>query len=81
MLNRSPKVVISNTSGVSGIAHWLNAHYQLPNGKPFDKQHPLAVKLKSWVDEQYANGRVTTITDGELEEIAVTLAAADNLYI
>lgn len=81
LLNRSPKVVISNTSGVSGIAHWLNAHYQLPSGKPFDKQHPLAVKLKSWVDDQYANGRVTTITDGELEEIAVTLAAEDNLYI
>ena len=81
LLNRSPKVVISNTSGVSGIAHWLNAHYQLPSGQPFDKQHPLAVKLKSWVDEQYANGRVTTITDGELEEIAVTLAAEDNLYI
>lgn len=81
LLNRSPKVVISNTSGVSGIAHWLNSHYSLPNGNVFDKQHPLAVKLKSWVDNQYAEGRVTTITDGELEEVAVKLAAEDNLYL
>ena len=29
ILNRPVQVAISNTSGLAGIAHWMNRHYQL----------------------------------------------------
>ena len=69
LLNRPPKVMISNTSGIAGIAIWVNAHYKLTGDKALDKHHPLVVRLKEWVDQQYAEGRVTAITDGELEAL------------
>lgn len=29
-LNRPPLVAISNTSGLAGIAHWINTYFKLP---------------------------------------------------
>ena len=34
-----------------------------------DKKDELVEIVKEWVDEQYNEGRVTMITDGELESI------------
>ena len=31
-----------------------------------DKNSPLAIEVKKWVDEEYATGRVTVLTDDEL---------------
>ena len=67
-LNRPARVAISNTSGVAGIAHWLNAFYHIPKGQMIEKNHELVVRLKAWVDQMYDNGRVTVITDEELDE-------------
>ncbi len=69
LLNRPPKVMISNTSGVAGIAMWVNDHYHLEGERALDKQHPMVLFLKDWVDAQYEQGRVTAITDGELVEL------------
>jgi len=71
-LNRPSHVAVSNTSGLAGIAHWVNSYYQLAGENRLDKRHPLIVKIKEWVDGQYAEGRVTTITDKELEEVSET---------
>ena len=65
-LNRPPLVAVSNTSGVAGIAVWINNYYHLPEHERLTKDDPLVVKVKEWVDEEYANGRVTVITDDEL---------------
>ena len=67
LLNRPPKVMISNTSGVSGIAIWINQHLGLSGEEALDKKDPLVVGLKQWVDRQYDEGRVVAITDAELE--------------
>lgn len=67
LLNRPPKVMISNTSGISGIAVWVNQYLRLTQENALDKKDPLVVELKNWVDQQYEEGRVTSITDGELE--------------
>ena len=67
LLNRPPKVMISNTSGASGIAIWINAHLKLTGEAAIDKKDPLVTELKAWVDQQYAEGRVTAITDDELK--------------
>ncbi|MCL2010300.1 MAG: hypothetical protein FWG71_07100 [Synergistaceae bacterium] len=66
-LNRSPKISVSNTSGTSGIAHWLNSFYNLSEEDAYNKGNPIVEKLKEWVDRQYDDGRVTTICDEELQ--------------
>lgn len=66
LLKRPVKVAITNTSGVSGIAHWINAYFNLRDEKAIDKKHQLVLKIKEWVDKEYDEGRVTSITDEEL---------------
>ena len=65
-LKRPALVSISNTSGLAGIAHWINSYYRLPQERHLDKNSELVHKLKDWVDEQYDEGRVTVLTDNEL---------------
>jgi isopropylmalate/homocitrate/citramalate synthase len=65
-LNRPPLVAVSNTSGLAGIAHWINNYYHLPDERKVDKNSELVKRIKVWVDEQYDDGRVTVITDNEL---------------
>ena len=65
-LNRPPLVAVSNTSGLAGIALWINTYYRLPDDRKVDKNSKLVTMIKEWVDEQYDEGRVTTITDNEL---------------
>ena len=65
-LNRPPLVAVSNTSGLAGIAHWINTYYHLKNKKQVDKNSILVVELKKWVDAEYESGRVTVLTDEEL---------------
>ena len=71
-LNRPVLVAVSNTSGLAGIAHWINTYYRLKGDSTIDKSHPLVAKIKEWVDRQYDEGRITVITDSELlEQIAL----------
>jgi len=65
-LNRPVVCAISNTSGLAGIAHWINSTYHLSGDKTVDKSSDLVHVLKAWVDEEYANGRVTVMTDDEM---------------
>ncbi|MDO4285677.1 MAG: 2-isopropylmalate synthase [Eubacteriales bacterium] len=66
-LKRPPVAAISNTSGLAGIALWINNYYSLPQERQLGKDSPLVEAVKTWVDEEYAQGRVTVITDEELE--------------
>jgi isopropylmalate/homocitrate/citramalate synthase len=68
ILNRPPLVAVSNTSGVAGIAHWINTYFRLKGEDSLEKDNPLVLKVKEWVDNEYENGRVTVITDNELLE-------------
>ena len=38
--------------------------------RALDKSHPLVLAVKAWVDEEYAGGRVTVISNGELEHVS-----------
>ena len=58
-LNRPVLCAISNTSGLAGIAHWLNTYYKLKGDKQVQKNSELVAEIKKWVDEEYAGGRVT----------------------
>ncbi|MBE6544058.1 MAG: 2-isopropylmalate synthase [Ruminococcaceae bacterium] len=68
ILNRPVSVMINKTSGLAGIAYWINQHYNLSGENIIDKRHPAVIAMKAWVDEEYENGRQTSISDGELEE-------------
>lgn len=65
-LHRGPQVAVSKTSGLAGIAHWINNHFHLAAPNQVDKNSPLVAEVKSWVDAQYEEGRVTVLTDEEL---------------
>lgn len=72
-LNRPPLVSVSNTSGLAGIAHWINNYYHLPQERRVDKNSELVRLIRDWVDAQYDEGRVTVMTDQELvDKIADT---------
>lgn len=68
-LNRPALVAVSNTSGLAGIAHWINTYYRLTGDRQVDKNSPLVIKVKEWVDAEYESGRVTVITDAELVKV------------
>ncbi|NLK20669.1 MAG: 2-isopropylmalate synthase [Epulopiscium sp.] len=69
LLNRPCRVAVSNTSGLAGIAHWINSYFNFKDEEAVDKKDEVVVKIKEWVDAQYDEGRVTVITDEELEEV------------
>lgn len=68
LLNRRPTVMIGKTSGLAGIAYWINENYSLGANEGMTKQSRLVVDLKAWIDEEYANGRQTALSVHELEE-------------
>ena len=68
-LNRPPLVAVSNTSGLAGIAHWINSYFSLPEEKQVDKNSELVSCVKDWVDQEYEDGRVTVLTDEELLQV------------
>lgn len=68
ILNCPPKVSITNTSGMAGVAYWMN-RYLARQGKPeIEKNDPIVEKIYSWVTAQYDEGRITIISDAEMEE-------------
>ena len=67
ILNRPASVTVSKTSGLAGIAYWINNNYRLTGDKALDKKHPLVIALKEWVDKEYEDGRQTALSNGELE--------------
>lgn len=75
ILNKPAAVLISKTSGLAGIAYWINAHYGLTGDRALTKQDKLVVDLKAWVDAEYESGRVTALSTGELEEKIADMTA------
>lgn len=68
-LNRPVLVSVSNTSGLAGIAHWMNTYYHLEGERAVNKNSELVHLVKEKVDQQYDDGRVTVMTDAELTEM------------
>ncbi len=68
LLNRPAVVEISKTSGLAGIAYWINQTYRLKGDDELKKTDPLVVALKAWVDSEYDAGRVTMISRDEMAE-------------
>jgi isopropylmalate/homocitrate/citramalate synthase len=74
LLNRPVGVLINQTSGLAGIAHWLNRFLGFTEYDRIDKKDEKIAIIKSWVDNQYRDGRVTNIGDAELLDAISELA-------
>jgi len=77
ILNRPANVLISDISGLAGIAYWLNDYYRLKGDKRIDKRDGLCEYIKKWVDEEYKNGRTTVISDEELVKLVEEYKSAE----
>ena len=80
-LNRPVLCAVSNTSGLAGIAHWINTYYKLKEEQHVDKNSELVHEIKKWVDAQYADGRVTVLTDEELVKVINEICEEKHLTI
>ena len=80
-LKRPALVSISNTSGVAGIAYWINAYFNLEETRQVTKDSLLVTELKKWVDKEYEEGRVTVLTDEELIEKIDEVCKANNINL
>ncbi len=69
ILNRPATVIVDATSGLAGIAFWMNGYYHLEGENVMDKRHPAVAKLKELVDKEYASGRNTAMGDFELDSM------------
>ncbi len=67
ILNRPAMVIVDATSGLAGIAYWINGYYHLEGDLQIDKKHPIVVKMKELVDKEYESGRNTAMGDIELD--------------
>lgn len=67
ILKRPISIIIADKSGTAGIAHWVNSRVGLTGEKQVDKRHPGIANIYKWVMRQYDQGRVTSISNEEME--------------
>ena len=66
LLNRSAGVAINATSGLAGIAYWLNETFRLTGAQQISKHSEVVAQMKAWIDNEYSSGRQTVISDDEM---------------
>ncbi len=67
LLNRPPRVAITDKSGSDGVALWVNEYFGLKGDERLTVMK--VAKIFRWVMDQYEkDGRMSSITDQELEE-------------
>ena len=69
LLNRPMCVSINNTSGLAGIAYWINQYYALEDADKIDKTHPIVAQVKALIDKEYEEGRCSVMGDDELDDL------------
>ena len=74
ILGKPAAVQISKTSGLAGIAYWINGFYGLEGADAVTKRDELVVRMKELIDAEYEDGRQTVMTDKELDEMIQQLA-------
>ena len=72
LLRRPPRVAIDKTSGSAGVAWWINSYYKLERARQVNKQSEAVKQIARWVDEQYRDGRTTSMSDEEMADAVAT---------
>jgi isopropylmalate/homocitrate/citramalate synthase len=68
ILKRPIIPMITDKSGKSGIAFWINTHVGLTGDNAVDKRHPGVTRIHKWIAELYDAGRMTSISNEEMEK-------------
>lgn len=66
LLKRAVSIAITDKSGAAGIAEWININLKLKGADRLNKDNPAVIKIKDWVDKEYATERTSPITEDEL---------------
>jgi len=69
ILNRTLTINITDKSGLSGIAHWINAHFALTGSSKVEKTHPGVARINKSIVQRYEQGRITCMSDEEMEHL------------
>jgi len=69
ILNRPLAINITDKSGLAGITHWINSHFSLIGKERLEKTHPAIGRINKWIIKQYDEGRITCISDNEMEHL------------
>lgn len=73
LLGLMPRVAVSKTSGVSGLAKWINAYFGLEGESRITKENRELKRLYRAIQEDYGLGREKDYTDEEILELIKTL--------
>ncbi|MEM3710394.1 MAG: hypothetical protein QXL46_05815 [Nitrososphaerales archaeon] len=68
ILGKLPTIAITPYSGIAGIAFWINQYFKLNGSKKISKDDQRVRKIYEWVEKQYSKGRMTAISDKEMEK-------------
>jgi isopropylmalate/homocitrate/citramalate synthase len=71
LLNRPLGVNVTDKAGVAGVAFWLNRVLDLHGDARIDKRHVGVVAMTQWVQEQYQDGRTTSLSEEEMLGAAI----------
>lgn len=66
LLNRPLGVNVTDKAGAAGVAFWLNRVLGLHGEARIDKKHPGVIEMTQWVQEQYQDGRTTSLSEEEM---------------
>ncbi len=69
ILNRTIPIIISDKTGRSGVAYWINHFLDLSEDEKVDKKHPAVGKIYEKIRESYAQGRTTNYSHDEMEKL------------
>jgi len=70
ILNRPVSITITDKTGTAGLAYWANTRLGLEGEAAINKRHPGIVKIYKRVMKEYEEGRVTSISNQEMERWA-----------
>jgi len=70
ILNRPVSITITDKTGTAGLAYWANTRLGLEGEATINKRHPGIVKIYKRVMKEYEEGRVTSISNQEMERWA-----------
>ncbi|MDR1040502.1 MAG: histone-lysine N-methyltransferase [Deltaproteobacteria bacterium] len=70
ILGRPASITINDKSGAAGIVHWLNERLHLTGGTEVDKRSGPVVKMNRHIQKEYEGGRITNMSNRELERLA-----------
>ena len=65
ILKRPVRVALTDKSGVAGVLHWIQDRYEVDSA--LSKDDPRIVRVADWIAAEYEEGRMTSISDEEMD--------------